>query len=182
VFLTPNQEYLVPYRTLKLLYNTVHMSLLGFLLQLEQCPVKLLSGDDPTKAESCFRIFTISEIALRVPIPSCRRDFALLAHHGLERGCRRSPYSRPCVLRVLGRCECHTRLRVGESRRNGESMTTGRLRYTCLHDIVADSSLQNRLVKMMAVLLASNSISIVLGSRKNPLPCPFSTRVGVLAF
>jgi len=56
-------------------------------LGLEQCPVKLLSGDDPTKAESCFRIFTISEIALRVPIPSCRRDFALLAHHGLERGC-----------------------------------------------------------------------------------------------
>jgi len=88
VFLTPNQEYLVPYRTLKLLYSTVHMSLLGFLLQLEQCPVKLLSGDDPTKAESCFRIFTISEIALRVPIPSCRRDFALLAHHGLERGYR----------------------------------------------------------------------------------------------
>ena len=53
------------------------MSLLGFLLQLEQCPVKLFSGDDPTKAESCFRIFTISEIALRVPIPSCRRDLRI---------------------------------------------------------------------------------------------------------
>jgi hypothetical protein len=72
------------------------MSLLGFLLQLEQCPVKLLLGDDPTKAESCFRIFTISEIALRVPIPSCRRDFALLAHHGLERGWG------TCVLKHMG--------------------------------------------------------------------------------
>src|SRR5438128_809371 len=43
-------------------------------------------------------------------------------------------------------------------------------------------TLQHAFVKMMSALLASNSIGVVLGSGKNPLPCPFSTRVRIFTF
>ena len=76
--MTPNQDYLVPYRTAFLLYIPIRLTITwtAFTTGTISCKGTYKSGSD--KSRKLFPYITMIAINGRVRLPSCRPDFALL--------------------------------------------------------------------------------------------------------